>query len=79
MRELGYDINLSINKKSNINLDGILFKVPKLFNKKNNILATKNEINEALIFNKNLIVKNFLDGKSIKIPRSRFNLEKYYN
>ena len=79
VRELGYDINLSINKKSNINLDGILLKVPKLFNKKNNILATKNEINEALIFNKNLIDKNFLDGKSIKIPRSRFNLEKYYN
>ena len=47
--------------------------------KKNNIRATINEINEALIFNKNLIVKNFLDGKTVMMPRSRFNLEKYYN
>ena len=68
-----------MNKKSNINVDGVTFKIPKLFNKKNNIRATINEINEALIFNKNLIVKNFLDGKTVMMPRSRFNLEKYYN
>ena len=34
VRELGYDINLSMNKKSNINVDGVTFKIPKLFNKK---------------------------------------------
>ena len=79
VRELGYDINLLKKNKFNVNVNGISFKVPKLFNKKNSIHATKNEINEALIFNKNLIVTNFLDGKIIKIPRSRFTLEKYYN
>ena len=77
--ESGYDINLFKENKFNVNVNGISFKVPKLFNKKSSIHATKNEINEALIFNKNLIVSNFLDGKIIKIPRSRFTLEKYYN
>ena len=79
MSESGYDINLFKENKFNVNINGISFRVPKLFNKKSSILATKNEIYEALIFNKNLIVSNFLDGKIIKIPRSRFTLEKYYN
>ena len=63
--------------KISIEINNTNFMVPSIFNiKKDNF--SKNEINEALQFNKKIIIENFFDGKEYLIPRSRFSLEKYY-
>ena len=70
---------MQIHSNKSIDINGKYFSIPKLLLKQDNKNISNGIINEALIFNKNLIVSNFLDGKIIKIPRSRFTLEKYYN
>ena len=62
--------SIEINNKS--------FKIPKmLFNKKvkNNF---GHEIKEALIFNKNLLLENFIVPNRLKFPFYRSILESYY-
>jgi len=84
VKELGFDFNLfkyanneTDNKKIQIN--GITFKIPEIFHSNMNIKFTKKQIKEALDFNKNLLVLNFLDGKNFRLPKSRYILESYYN
>jgi len=84
VKELGFDFNLfkyanneSGNKKIEIN--GISFKIPEIFHLNMNAKFTNKQIKEALDFNKNLLVLNFLDGKNFRLPKSRHILESYYN
>jgi len=79
VKELGYDINIKQKDKLDVKINGNSVKIPKFFTYNKNVNITKSEISEALQFNKNLIVHNFLDGKFYKIPQSRSILEKYYN
>jgi len=84
INELGFEINLKKNKfplhvDDTIEINRRLVKIPKFF-LYDNISAISNfEIREALIFNKNLLMENFIIPNNIKLPFSRYILEKYYN
>ena len=65
IKELGFDIDLAneINKNSKKNIIKInnkSFKIPNLFYGKNLNEIKKNEIKEALIFNKNILIESFI-------------------
>ena len=85
IKELGFEISIPKNidssntYKNSIEINGKIFKIPKLLlseNLKNDSLL---DIYEALSFNKNLIIENFLNPNKIKFPLSRSILEKYFN
>ena len=85
VKELGFEINL-LNKKNAINsanytvtLNNKVFKIPRLLFESNDMKVSKNEIKEALIFNKSLLMENFIFPNKIKFPLSRNILEKYFN
>jgi len=84
VKELGFEINLS-DKKSSLNtnnytvgINNRTFKIPKLLLEHKIKNISKNEITEALIFNKNLLLQNFILPNRIKLPLSRNILEKYF-
>jgi len=83
IKELGFEINFLPNKKIQnediIKINDKKFKIPKLI--LNNKLDTKinNEIKEALIFNKNLLLENFIIPNKLNFPLFRNMLEKYYS
>ena len=80
---MGFEINFLPNKKIQnediIKINDKKFKIPKLI--LNNKLDTKinNEIKEALIFNKNLLLENFIIPNKLNFPLFRNMLEKYYS
>ena len=84
IKELGFEIDClnSSNqvKESNnlIEINNKSFRIPKMIlnqDMKNNY---DNEIKEALIFNKNLIMENFIIPHRLKFPLFRKILENYY-
>jgi len=82
INELGFEVNLKNTESSNtsksILINNKSFKIPKfLLDKK--IKVSKHEIREALIFNKNLLMENFILPNNLILPFSRDILEKYYN
>ena len=82
IKELGFDFNLFKEKKiNNLNYkkNGLSLKIPEFFLMRKNCNISEKQIKEALQFNKNLLISNFFEGNSLKIPRSRYALEKYYN
>ena len=82
IKELGFDFNLFKEKKIdnfNYKKNGLSLKIPEFFLTRENYNITEKQIKEALQFNKNLLISNFFEGNSLKIPRSRYALEKYYN
>jgi len=84
IKELGFEINLPDKKNSlntincTVDINNRLFKIPKLLLKNKIKNISKNEITEALIFNKNLLLQNFIFPNRIKLPLSRNILEKYF-
>jgi len=81
IKDLGFEIDLNntVSYNNSVKINDRLFKVPEiLLNNKikdiNNI-----EIKEALIFNKNLLMENFMIPNKLNIPLSRNLLEKYFN
>ena len=85
VKELGFEINLP-DKKSSTNsanytvaVNNKVFKIPRLLFESNEMKVSKNEIKEALIFNKSLLMENFIFPNKIKFPLSRNILEKYFN
>ena len=85
IKELGYEVNyielINSKKSSNntIKLNNISVKVPKIllnYNIKNN---SNIDIKEALLFNNNLLMENFITPSRLKMPLSRRILEKYYS
>ena len=85
VKELGYEIDLPDVKDSintinyTITVNNRTFKIPKLLLDLSNKNYSNNEIAEALIFTKNLLLENFVFPNKIKFPLSRNILEKYFN
>jgi len=85
VKELGFEINLhdkkNLKNSANYTVDvnNKVFKIPRILFESNNMKVSKNEIKEALIFNKNLLMENFIFPNKIKFPLSRNILERYFN
>ena len=81
IKELGFEASF-LNKNNlanNVKINNKHFTIPKFFLEQNGMNSTKNEIKEALIFNKNLLMENFILPNRLRFPLSRNILEKYYN
>jgi len=81
IKELGYEINFlesDIKINNSIKINDKLFKIPKIIYKKSSSYNNKKEIKEALIFNRELIMENFIIPNKLKFPFSRKILENYY-
>ena len=84
VKELGFEINLPDKKNSTnsanytVAVNNKVFKIPRLLFESNDMKVSKNEIKEALIFNKSLLMENFIFPNKIKFPLSRNILEKYF-
>ena len=85
IKELGFEIDfLNVNdsekKLSNsIEINGKSFKIPVMIIDKTIKKNSNNEIREALIFNKNLLLENFIFPNRLKFPLFRNILENYYS
>ena len=84
IKELGFEINL-VNKnnyndesRNSIKINNKSFKIPKILSNTKIIKNYNEEIKEALIFNKNLLLENFIIPNSLKLPLPRNILENYY-
>ena len=53
------------------------FTIPTMF-QKNTKKNDNNRIKEALIFNKNLLIENFINPNNLRYPLYRNILENYY-
>ena len=85
IKELGYEVNL-LNEKNNeskvsnfIEINNKSLKIPKIFLKNNIHTFYNNEIREALTFNKELLLENFINPNGLTFPLFRNILESYYN
>ena len=84
IKELGFEINFfntsNIENKSDnlIEINNKSFRIPKMLINKDMKINYDNEIKEALIFNKNLIMENFILPHRLKFPLFRKILENYY-
>jgi len=85
IKELGYEVNLlneknKESKESNfIEINNKSLKIPKIFLKNNIHTFYNNEIREALNFNKELLLENFINPNGLRFPLFRNILESYYN
>ena len=84
IKELGFEIDFlnvkdSEKKISNsIEINGKSFKIPVMIIDQTIKKNSNNEIREALIFNKNLLIENFISPNRLKFPLFRNILENYY-
>tara|TARA_B100000029_G_scaffold513610_1_gene613724 strand:+ start:3071 stop:3742 length:672 start_codon:yes stop_codon:yes gene_type:complete len=84
IKDLGYETDLlsNINLKNNFNDSVIInnksFKVPKIFSRNEKETLCNKEVKEALIFNKNLLIENFISPNRLKFPLFRNILENYF-
>ena len=81
IKELGYEINFlesDMKIDNSIKINDKFFKIPKIIYKKNSCYKHNKEIKEALIFNKELIMENFIIPNKLKFPFFRKILENYY-
>ena len=84
IKELGYEVNLDNIDNSKtpssklIDINGKEFKIPKMFFKKDFFIMNNYEINEALNFNKNIIMENFIIPNKLKFPLFRNIFQNYY-
>ena len=84
VKELGFAVNF-LDKKNlhnstnyTIEINDKIFTVPKLILEQDLKNISDNEIRKALIFNKSLLMENFIFPNRLKIPTSRSILEKYF-
>ena len=77
IKQLGFEINL-LTSTNPIKINNKLFTIPNLLLKNNINKNSSNEIREALIFNKNLLMENFIIPNGLKFPLFRNILENYY-
>ena len=84
IKELGYETNfLDKRKNDNKEINPVIinnknFKIPKIYIENNTSLVINNLIKEALIFNKNLLIENFISPNRLRFPLFRNMLENYY-
>ena len=85
IKELGFEINLFESSNNNsddpssIKINNQFFNLPKLLLKTEAEALSNINVKEALFFNKNLLLENFVTPNNLKLPISRNILEKYYN
>ena len=85
IKELGYEVDFSIDEnrkdslKKSVLIDDKLVKVPDVLLNNTADKISNLQIKEALIFNKFLILENFIKPHSLRLPFSRNILEKYFN
>jgi DNA repair protein RecO (recombination protein O) len=84
IKELGYEVNL-LNKENKelgrgnfIEINNKSLKIPKVLLKKDMRSYYKDEIREALTFNKELLLENFINPNRLRFPLFRNILESYY-
>ena len=70
---------LKTKKKRNfIEINNKSMKIPSLFLKETDENFQNNEIKEALLFNKALLIENFISPNKLRFPLFRNILESYY-
>ena len=80
IKNLGYEFDFKSNKEQNfIKINNKSIKIPKIFFKKDMKNIYNTEIKEALIFNKELLLENFINPNKLRFPLFRNILESYYN
>jgi len=85
VKELGFEINLfekTVNNTDDafsIKINNKFFNLPKLLLKSKSNNLTNDNIKEALMFNKNLLLENFANPNNLRLPTVRNILENYYN
>ena len=85
IKELGYEVDFSLDEnkkdssKKSVLIDDKLVKVPDILLNNTADKISNLQIKEALIFNKFLILENFIKPHSLRLPFSRNILEKYFN
>ena len=77
IKELGYEIE-SLGKNEKISINGRLFNIPKILLTQNDINFSNSDFRDALSFNSNLLIENFISPNKLKFPSSRNFLEKYF-
>jgi len=84
IKELGYESDFlifedsGITKNKQVTINDKLFNIPTLLQKKNIKEFSNKEIKEALTFNRNLLIENFILPNKLRYPVFRNILEKYY-
>ncbi len=79
IKELGYEYDFKNQKKRNfIEINNKSIKIPSLFLKETDENFQNNEIKEALLFNKALLIENFISPNKLRFPLFRNILESYY-
>ena len=84
IKELGFEIRfldkgkIGGNINNTIKINNKSFRIPKILLEYDDRDFSKNEIKDALIFNKSLIIENFILPNRLRFPSSRNILEKYY-
>ena len=83
VKELGFDLNIT-NKNENLKNNTIKineknFKIPEFLFVGDNKNYSNSQIKEALLFNKSILIENFIEPNRLRFPYSRNILEKYYN
>ena len=81
IKDLGFEINYnkSINKDIFIEINDKKFKVPKILMYEKSQKIYKTDVKEALVFNRNLLIENFILPNGLKIPLFRKILENYFS
>jgi len=85
IKNLGYEINFlnttstNVMKTNSLVINNKSFRIPRMFLNEDKKIIFKNEIKEALIFNKNLLMENFIIPNKLSFPLFRNILEKYYS
>ena len=84
IKELGFEISFLNNKKAKnyrknrIEINDKYFTIPQLLLEQNSKNLSSIKIKEALVFNKNLLMENFIIPNRLRLPISRNILEKYF-
>jgi len=85
IKNLGYEINFSRHESSDIIVNNSIkinnksFKIPYIFLNYGKKDINNDEIKEALKFNKNLLLENFILPNRLSFPLFRNILENYYS
>jgi len=78
IKELGYEINITNSNNNSIEINNRSLKVPKFFFENDPAKIFIHDIKDALLFNKELLLENFIHPNRLRIPLFRNILESYY-
>jgi len=78
IKELGYEVNFLSNNNNSIQVNNRLIKIPSFFLKDSTEISHKADIKEALNFNREIFLENFINPNRLRFPLFRNILESYY-